>query len=142
MTLRHKKTCRNKLTLLSDTLMFRPKEKFSVFRNFFDQWNFSIEGSTFLHCSALENTNIFVQSSLDITFHVIECGVTGVTGDFPFPHSTERFRKCCRNIPSKYCKIVEIFWNKSLILLKYCKNLAGSAQNMACEIFSKYWKKN
>ena len=49
-----KKTCRNKLTLLSGTLMFRLKEKFSVFRNFFDQWNFSIEDYTFLHYSALE----------------------------------------------------------------------------------------
>ena len=38
-----KKTCRNKLTLLSDTRMFRLKEKFSVFRNFFDQRNFFIE---------------------------------------------------------------------------------------------------
>ena len=37
MLLRHKKTCRNKLTLSSGTLMFRLKEKFSVFRNFFDQ---------------------------------------------------------------------------------------------------------
>ena len=37
MTLRHEKTCRNKLTLSSVTLMFRLKEKISVFRNFFDQ---------------------------------------------------------------------------------------------------------
>ena len=36
----HKKTCINKLTLWSGTLMFRLKEKISVFRNFFDQWNF------------------------------------------------------------------------------------------------------
>ena len=48
------KKCRNKLTLSSGTLMFRLKEKFSVFRNFFDQWNFSIDDFTFLHCSALE----------------------------------------------------------------------------------------
>ena len=34
---RHKKTCRNKLTLSGGTLMFRLKEKLSFFRNFFDQ---------------------------------------------------------------------------------------------------------
>ena len=55
--------------------MFRLKEKFSVFRNFSDQWNFSIED-----CSALEYTNIFLQLSLDITFHAIECGVTTCPG--------------------------------------------------------------
>ena len=43
MILRHKKSCRYKLTLLSVTLMFREKEKFSVFHHFFDQWNFSLE---------------------------------------------------------------------------------------------------
>ena len=32
-----KKTYRNKLTLPSGTLMFRLKDKFSVFRSFFDQ---------------------------------------------------------------------------------------------------------
>ena len=37
MTLRHKKPCRNKLTLSSGTLMFRLKEKCSVYRNFFRQ---------------------------------------------------------------------------------------------------------
>ena len=67
MTFRHKQTCRNKLTLSSDTLMFRLKEKFSVFRNFFDPWNFSIKDCTFLYCSAVEEANIFVQLSLDIT---------------------------------------------------------------------------
>ena len=80
MTLRHKKTCRNKLTLSSGTLMLRLRENFSVFRNFFDQWNFSIEDCTFLHCSALEWTNISIQLSLDITFHAIECGVTTCPG--------------------------------------------------------------
>ena len=74
------KTCRNKLTLSSGTLMFKLKEKFTVFRNFFDQWNFSIEDCTFSHCSVLEKTNIFVQSSLDITFHAIECGETTCPG--------------------------------------------------------------
>ena len=49
MTLKHKKTCRNKLTLSSGTLMFRLKDKFSVFPNFFDEWNFFIEDCTFLH---------------------------------------------------------------------------------------------
>ena len=54
MTLRHKKPCRNKLTLSSGILVVRLKKKNSVFRNFFDQWNFSIEDCTFLHDSALE----------------------------------------------------------------------------------------
>ena len=53
-------------------------------------------------------------------------------------HSTETFRKRCRNIFWKYCKIAKIFLNQSLILFKYCNNLAMSAQNMACKIFSKY----
>ena len=64
------------LTLSSGTLMFRLKDKFSVFRNIFDQWKFSIEDCTFLHRKALEWTNIFVQLSLVITFHAIECGMT------------------------------------------------------------------
>ena len=38
-----KKTCRNKLTLSNDTLMFRFLKKISFFRNFFDRWNFSIK---------------------------------------------------------------------------------------------------
>ena len=90
MTLRHKNTCRNKLTFSSVTVMFRLKEKVSVFHNFFDQCNFSIEDCSFLHCSALESTNIFVQLSLDIIFHAIECRVTTCPGygesagkDFP-----------------------------------------------------------
>ena len=49
MTSRHKKTCKNKLTFSSGTLMLRLKEKFSLFRNFFDQCNFYIEDCTFLH---------------------------------------------------------------------------------------------
>ena len=54
MTSRHKKkTCKNKLTLSSSTLMLRLKGKFSVFRNFFVQLNFS-EDFSFLHCRALE----------------------------------------------------------------------------------------
>ena len=57
--------------------MFRLKEKFSVFLNFFEQRNFSIEDCTFLHCSTYD---IFVQLSLDITFHAIECGVTTCPG--------------------------------------------------------------
>ena len=54
------------------------------------------------------------------------------------PHSTEIFRKYCKNSPWKYCKIVKIFRNLSLILLKYCNDLAMSAQNMTYAIFSKY----
>ena len=48
------------------------------------------------------------------------------------------FKQFCRNIPWKYCKIVKIFPDLSLILLKYCNNLAMSAQNMTYAIFSKY----
>ena len=54
------------------------------------------------------------------------------------PHSTEIFRKYCKNTPWKYCKIAKIFWNLSLMLLKYCNNLATTAQNMMYAIFSKY----
>ena len=46
------------------------------------------------------------------------------------PNSTEKFGQYCRTIPWKYCKIAKIFRNLSLILLKYCNNLAISAQNM------------
>ena len=50
----HKKTCRNKLSLSSGTRMFRLKDKFSIFRNFFDQWNFFIEHCIFLHFCSIE----------------------------------------------------------------------------------------
>ena len=51
------------------------------------------------------------------------------------PHSTEIFKQYWRNISWKYCKIAKIFRNVNskcfeLILLKYCNNLAMSAQNM------------
>ena len=55
-----------------------------------------------------------------------------------YPHSTEIFRKYCKNIPWKYCKNAKIFRNPSLILYKYCDNLAMSAQNITYAIFSKY----
>ena len=55
-----------------------------------------------------------------------------------YPHSTEIFRKYFKNIPWKYCKIAKIFRKLSLILLKYCNNLAMSAQNMTYAIFFKY----
>ena len=90
MTSRHKKTCRDKLVLSNGTLMFTFEENFSDFCNFFDQGNFSIEDCTFLHCSALEYTNIFVQLSLDITFHAIECGVT----------TCPRYGESCHRWPS------------------------------------------
>ena len=49
MNLRHKKkTCRNKLTLLSGTFIFIFKEQISVFRKCFDQRNLSIERSIVL----------------------------------------------------------------------------------------------
>ena len=57
-----------------------------------------------------------------------------------YPHSTEIFKKYCRNIPWNYCKIARIFQNLSLILLKYCNNLAMSAQNMTYAIFSNYYQ--
>ena len=104
MTLIHKKTCRNKLTLSSSSLMFRLKEKNSVFRNFFDQWNFSIEDCTFIHCSALEKTNIFVQSSLDIIFHAIEWGVTTCPG---YGESCRTQKKITMVVtPNSHCKSV------------------------------------
>ena len=62
-----KKTCRNKFTLPSGTLMFRLKEKFSVFRNFFDQWNFSIEDCTW---SKLIFSFNWVWISLFVQFNV------------------------------------------------------------------------
>ena len=55
-----------------------------------------------------------------------------------FPHNTKILRKYCKNISWKYCKIAKILRNVSLILLKYCNNLAMSAQNMTYAIFSKY----
>ena len=51
------------------------------------------------------------------------------------------FRKYCINIPWKYCKISKILRNLSLILLKYCNDLAMSAQNMTYAIFEKYYQK-
>ena len=54
------------------------------------------------------------------------------------PHSAEIFRKYRKNIPWKYFKIAKIFRNLSLILLKYCNNLAMSAQSMTYAIFSKF----
>ena len=55
-----------------------------------------------------------------------------------FPHRTKIFKNYFRNIPCKYCKIAKIFRNLLLVLLKYCTNLAVSAQNMTYAIFSKY----
>ena len=54
------------------------------------------------------------------------------------PHSTEIFRKYCKNIPWKYCKIAKIFRNISLILVIHCNNLAMTAQNMTYAIFVKF----
>ena len=59
-------------------------------------------------------------------------------GRWNIPYNTEIFRKYCKNIPWKYCKITKIFRNPSLMLLKYCNNLAMAAQNMTYAIFSKY----
>ena len=54
------------------------------------------------------------------------------------PNSIEIFRKYCKNISWKYCKIAKIFRHLSLMLLKYCNNLTVSSQNMTYGIFSKY----
>ena len=130
MTLRHKKTCRNKLTLSSCTLMFRWKEKLSIFRNFVDQWNFSIEDCTFLHCSALKPTNIFVQLSLDITFHAFECGVTTCPG----------YGESCQRWPFL------IKWSLTTLVLRlkiirYCLIIVarGSLKTLAYHSLPKYW---
>ena len=127
--LRTQKTCRNKSTLSSGTLMFRLKEKISVFRNFFDQWNLSIEDSTFLHRSALEKTNIFVQLSSDITFHATECGVITCPG----------YGESCHRWPSL------IKWSLTTIVLRlkeirHCSIVArGSLKTLAYHSLSKYW---
>ena len=119
----------NKLTLSSGTLMFRLKEKFSVFRKFFDQWNFSVEDCIFWHCSALEWTNIFVQSNSDITFHAIECGVTTCLGD----------GKSCH----MWLSIIK--WSLTTIMLRlkeiwHCSIVArGSLKTLAYHSLSKYW---
>ena len=116
------------MTLSSGILMFRWKEKFSVFRNFFDQWNFFVEDCTWLHCSALESTNIFVQLSLDITFHAIKCGVT-------YPG----YGESCHRWPSR------IKWSLTPIVLRlkeirYCSSVAsGSLKTLAYRSLPKYW---
>ena len=122
------KTCRNTLTLSSGT---RLKEKFSVFRNFFDQWNFSMEDCTFLHCSALEQTNIFVQLSLDITFHAIEWGVITRAGYGESCHRWPSFIKwsfttiVLRFREVQYCSIVAKdslkIWHNIALLNIECK---------------------
>ena len=123
-----KKTCRNKLTPLSGSFMFRLKEKFSVFLHFFDQRNFSIEDCSFLHCSALELTNIFVQLSLDITFHEIECGVTTCPGygESSFPYIV------------KGSLIIIVLRLKKI---RYCSIVArGSLKILAYHSLPKYWR--
>ena len=127
--LKIQRTCRNKLTLSNGSLMFRLKEKFSVFCNLFDQWNFSIEDCIFLHCSVLEYTNIFVEFSLDITFHAIECGVTTCPG----------YGESCHRWPSL------IKWSLTTIVLRlkelrYCSIVArGSLKTLACHSLPKHW---
>ena len=56
------------------------------------------------------------------------------------PYSTEIFRQCCRNILWEYCKSNKIFRNLSLILLKYCSNVAMPAHNMTYVKFLKYYE--
>ena len=131
MTLRDKITWRNKLTLSSGTLMFRLKEKFSVFCNFCDQWNFSIEDCTFSHCSALEWTMFFVQLSLDITFHAIECGVT-----------------TCPSYGQSYHKWPSLIkWSLTTTVLRlkeirYCSVVARVSLNTLAYRLPKYWMQN
>ena len=129
ISLKHKKICRNKLTLSSGTLMFRLKENFSVFRNFFEHWNFFIEDCKFLHCSAL--SNIFVQLSLDITFYAIECGMTTCPG----------YGESCHRWPSliKWSIITIVSCLKKI---RYCLIVArGSLKTLAYHSLPKYWIK-
>ena len=125
--LKTQKTCIKKLTLSSGTLMFRLKEIFLVFRNFFDHGNFSIEDCTFLHCSALEQTNILVQLGLDIIFHAIECGVTTCPG----------YGESCHRLYSL------IKWPlKTMVLrlkeIRYCSIVASSLKTLAYHSLPKY----
>ena len=135
MTLRHKKTCRNKLTPSSGTLMFRLKEKFQFFVIFWTNETF-LWDYTSLHCRALEQSNIFVQLSLDITFHAIECGVTTCPG----------YGESCHRWPSL------IKWSLTTIVLRlkeirYCsivargslKTLAYNTQYTQNFCLPKYW---
>ena len=134
MILRHKKTCRNKLTLSSGTLMFRLKENFSVFCNFFDQWNFSIEDCTLLHCSALAWTNIFVQLSLDITFHTIECGVTTFPVAGASCHTT--FNSITGDLPLVVINNLSVAIARNPILFN-CSQ--GFTQTLEYHSLSRYW---
>ena len=80
--------------------------------------------------------------SLDVKLHAVINTISLDVENWKknHPHSTEIFRKYCSDIRWKYCKINEIFWNLSLILLKCCNNLAMFAQNMTYAIFSKDWQ--
>ena len=117
------------MTLSSGILMFGLKEKFSVFRNFFLLWNFSIEDCTFLHCSAPKWTNIFFELSLDITFHTIKCGVTTCPG----------YGKICHRWPSL------IKWLLTTIVLRlkairyYSSVARGSLKTLEYHSLLKYW---
>ena len=127
--LKTQKTYRNKLMLSSGTLMFRLKENLSVFRYFFDQWNFFIEDCTLLHSSALEKTNIFVQLSLDITSNAIKCGVTTCPG---YGESCHRWSSLIK-------------WSLTTIVLRlkeiwYCSIVdRGSLENLAYHSFPECW---
>ena len=117
MTLRHKKTCRNKLTLYYVYI----KRKIFSFSYFFDQWNFSTED-----CTVLE---IFVHLSLDITFHAIEYCVTTCPG----------YGKSCH----RWLSLIK--WSLTTIVLRlkeirYCSIVTrGSLKTLAYHSLPKYW---
>ena len=83
-----------------------------------------------LHCSALEWTNIFIQLSLDITFHAIECGVT-----------------TCPGYGESWHKLTSLIkWSLTTIVLRlkgirYCSIIVagGSLKTLAYHSLPKYW---
>ena len=74
----------------------------------------SIEYCTVLHCSALTLTNIFVQLSLDITFHAIEMWCDNLPrlrkklspGTFPYKVAIKNHGMVLRLKEIRYCGIV------------------------------------
>ena len=55
------------------------------------------------------------------------------------PHSTVILREYFKNIPLKSCNIARIFIKLLEMFLKYCRNLAMSAQNIINVMLLQYW---
>ena len=55
------------------------------------------------------------------------------------PHSTVILREYFKNIPLKSCNIAKIFIKLLERFLKYCRNLAMSAQNIINVMLLQYW---